>query len=124
MLLIYLLDASLTYCGLGGGVGGLPPQSRASLPPPATSPSRGKKRDSRALGAAAVSDAGDGAARLRSAMLTTLALAAHNAPEGLAVGMARFAPLRFQINTSAAQYTHVDPPFRPSFKERFAIREA
>lgn len=77
---IYALDALISYFDLhAGGLGGhthghTPP----ILPIPAVSPeSKTTARDTIAR-----------TARARSALLTTLALAAHNAPEGLAVGMA------------------------------------
>ena len=75
---IYALDAFITHFDLRtdgfGGHGHAPP----ILPVPAISPEgKSKPRDVAAQ-----------AARARSALLTTLALAAHNAPEGLAVGMA------------------------------------
>ena len=81
VLLIYLLDCLIDRFGLGGGTGGFPVGASPGLPAPAASPGRSKKT-------ASGSSNSDGAGRLRSAMLTTLALAAHNAPEGLAVGMA------------------------------------
>lgn len=75
---IYALDACIMHFDLRtdgfGGHGHAPP----ILPVPAVSPEgKSKPRDAAAQ-----------AARARSALLTTLALAAHNAPEGLAVGMA------------------------------------
>jgi hypothetical protein len=85
---IYALDGLISYFDLqadgfgehGHGHGHTSSTPTPILPIPSVSP-QGKSKPRAEHGAAQ-------AARARSALLTTLALAAHNAPEGLAVGMA------------------------------------
>ena len=91
---IYMLDALVQHFGCadamgghghshGGGMGGADDKDKASK---SLLPIAGSRSGKGAAGAAAAAAAA--AARARSALLTALALAAHNAPEGLAVGMA------------------------------------
>jgi zinc transporter ZupT len=79
---IYMLDALISWFELSAdfGAGGGHGHSHGALLPLKREDDR---RRGRGEGARADADA---AARARSALLTGLALAAHNAPEGLAVG--------------------------------------
>ncbi len=92
---IYALDALISYFDLRADDLGGHGHAAPILPVPVSSP--GGKSNLR--------DASMQAARARSALLTTLALAAHNAPEGLAVGMAS---LQDRVTTSPAAETQ--PP--------------
>ena len=78
---VFLLDVLVEWCGCVDQMGGGHGHSHGGGPMlPLSVREKEKEKDGKESPAAA--------ARARSALLTALALAAHNAPEGLAVGMA------------------------------------